>query len=60
MSKLKDLLTEKGYTVLSFANELDIHTQYVYNWINKYTPSSKYIVRICQILDCKVEDLINK
>lgn len=59
-SKLKELLKAKGYTISGFAKELDISTQYIYNWINKYTPSSKYIVRICQLLDCQVDDLINK
>ena len=59
-SKLKELLTAKGYTISGFAKELNISTQYIYNWISKYTPSSKYIVRICQLLDCEVEDLINK
>ena len=60
MSRLKELIIKKGYTISSFAKELEISTQYIYNWINKYTPSSKYIVRICQLLDCEVDDLINK
>lgn len=60
MSKLKELIVDRGYTISSFAKELDISTQYVYNWINKYTPSSKYLLKICLLLDCSVEDLINK
>lgn len=60
MSRLKELIKAKGYTISSFARKLDIKNQYVYNWINKYTPSSKYLVKICEILECEVTDLINK
>jgi transcriptional regulator with XRE-family HTH domain len=58
-SKLKDLIKAKGYTILGFAKELNISTQYVYNWINKYNPSSKYIIKICKVLNCEADDLLN-
>lgn len=60
MSKLRELIKAKGFTISSFARELEVKNQYVYNWINKYTPSGKYLVRICEILDCEVSDLIIK
>lgn len=49
----------KGYSLYKLAHVMNIPQQTVYSWANgKTQPSYKNLDRICTILDCKIEDLL--
>lgn len=49
----------KNWSLYRLAEELNIPQQTVYSWANKRTkPSYKNMDKICEILGCKIEDIL--
>lgn len=48
----------KGWSIYKLAKKLDLPHQTVYSWVwNKTQPSGENALRICQLLNCKYEDI---
>lgn len=59
--KLKELLKEKNISGYKLAKMLEIDTNTVYRWINNiFVPSTKNLYKICEVLDCKIDDIVKK
>ncbi len=49
----------KGYTVYKLALELKVPYQTVYSWAKGRTqPSYESLDKICNVLECKIQDLL--
>ncbi len=59
MLRLKEILEERGVKQYDLAQKLGVSKVSLSNWsTGKSQPSLGTIVRICQILDVKIEDLV--
>jgi transcriptional regulator with XRE-family HTH domain len=59
MIKLKKVLKEKGVTQAKLSNILKKSPITISSWATgKSTPSIEVLVKICQILDCEINELI--
>jgi len=58
--KLKETaLNKKNYSLYKLAQELKLPQQTVYSWAKGRTQPSYYnLDRICDILECKIEDIL--
>lgn len=55
----RELLQEKNYTQQKLANELDITQIAVSKWVcGKSVPTSKNVMRIAEILETEVAELV--
>ena len=49
----------KDWSLYKLANELDIPQQTIYSWAHGRTqPSYKNMDKICEILNCRIEDIL--
>ena len=59
MLRLKKILEERGVKQSELAKKLGVSTVSLSNWsTGKSQPSLETVVRICQILDVKLEELV--
>jgi transcriptional regulator with XRE-family HTH domain len=59
MLRLKEILEARGVKQYDLAQKLGVSTVSLSNWsTGKSQPSLGTVVRICQILDVKIEDLV--
>ncbi len=59
MLRLKRILEERGIKQSQLAKKLGVSTVSLSNWsTGKSLPSLETVVRICQILDVKIDDLV--
>ena len=58
--KLKEVAKEKkGYSLYRLAKEMNLPEQTVYSWAKGRTqPSYINLDRLCNVLDCKIEDIL--
>lgn len=51
-------MRSKGWTIYKLAQELELPQQTVYSWAwNKTQPNYKNLLKICNLLDCSMEDV---
>jgi transcriptional regulator with XRE-family HTH domain len=59
MLRLKRILEERGIKQSQLAKKLGVSTVSLSNWsTGKSLPSLETVVRICQILDVKIDELV--
>jgi repressor LexA len=59
MLRLKEILEERGVKQYYLAQKLGVSTVSLSNWsTGKSQPSLGTVVRICQILDVKIDELV--
>lgn len=57
--KLKGLLSEKGLTVIAFANDIGLADTTVYDYLNKlYIPNVRTLVTIANYFNCTTDYLL--
>ena len=57
--KLTELLKEKNLTEAELARQLGCVQSTIFHWkVGTYLPHAKYLVSMCQILDCSADDLL--
>ena len=58
--KIKEIAKEKkGYSLYKLAQVMDIPQQTIYSWSKGRTqPTYLNLDKLCNVLDCKIEDLL--
>lgn len=61
MNKLEKLLKKKKISKYKLAQLLGMkQTVSIYAWMKSTNPSTKYLIKLCEILGCTPADLIHK
>lgn len=61
MVSFKEMRVRAGKTVLEAARALNVSPQAVYRWEDgTYPPSTKRLLEIAALYDCKVDDLLKE
>ena len=58
--KLKEYLAEKGITQTDLAERLGCTRQNIQYLLSHSNPTVETLARICETLNCKIEDIIKK
>lgn len=61
MKLLKEKRIEKGFTLLSLARNVGVSLKTIYNYESgAREPSIAMLIRLAEVLDCTIDDLIDK
>ncbi len=61
MTKLSEILKQRGIKQTWVAEKLGVSKQAVNNWVNgKHIPQSKYILKLAKLLEISIEELIKE